>query len=44
MRYSIIGSGSVGVALASQFARGGIAVGMANSRGRDSVVSIGREA
>lgn len=43
MRYSIIGSGSVGVALASQFARSGIAVGMANSRGRDSVVSIVRE-
>ncbi|WP_281410503.1 hypothetical protein [Rhizobium laguerreae] len=43
MRYSIIGSGA-GVALASQLARGGIAAGMANSRGRDHVVSIGREA
>jgi predicted dinucleotide-binding enzyme len=39
MEYSIIGSGSVGQALASQFARSGIAVGVANSRGRDAAAS-----
>lgn len=36
MTFSIIGTGSVGRALASQFARSGIAVGVANSRGRDA--------
>jgi 8-hydroxy-5-deazaflavin:NADPH oxidoreductase len=39
MTYSIIGSGSVGKALAGQFARSGIAVGVANSRGRDAAAS-----
>lgn len=38
--YSIIGSGSVGTALARQFARSGVAVGVANSRGRDAVKSV----
>lgn len=40
MNYSIIGSGSVGMALASQFARSGIVVGIANRRGPDSLVSV----
>jgi predicted dinucleotide-binding enzyme len=42
MTYSIIGSGSVGTALASQFARSGIAVGIANTRGPDSIASIAK--
>lgn len=37
MTYSIIGSGAVGAALARQFARSGIAVGIANTRGPDSI-------
>ncbi|PII15843.1 NADP oxidoreductase coenzyme [Stenotrophomonas indicatrix] len=37
MNYSIIGSGNVGMALAGKFARAGIPVGMANTRGPDSV-------
>ncbi|HEI8866336.1 NADPH-dependent F420 reductase [Serratia sp. AKBS12] len=40
MRYSIIGSGSVGMALATQFARQHITVGLANSRGPDSLASL----
>ena len=39
MTYSIIGSGSVGKALAGQFARSGVTVGVANSRGREAVAS-----
>ncbi|MGF6770191.1 putative dinucleotide-binding enzyme [Paraburkholderia sp. GAS199] len=40
MTCSIIGSGSVGAALASQFARSGIAVGIANTRGPASLASL----
>lgn len=40
MRYSIIGAGSVGLALASQFARSGITVGIANTRGPETVAPL----
>ena len=40
MTYSIIGSGSVGAAIASQFARSNITVGIANTRGPDSIAPI----
>ena len=40
MTYSIIGSGSVGAALAGQFARSKIPVGIANTRGPASLSSI----
>ena len=40
MNYSIIGSGNVGSALARQFARNGIAVGIANSRGPESIAGL----
>ena len=40
MTYSIIGSGNVGMALAGQFARSGIAVGMANTRGPDTLAAL----
>ena len=43
MTYSIIGSGNVGTALAGQFARSGIAVGIANTRGPDSIASIAKD-
>lgn len=43
MTYSIIGSGNVGSALARQFARRGIAVGIANSRGRESIEPLEKE-
>ena len=43
MTYSIIGSGNVGTALARQFARSGIAVGIANTRGPDSIVPLAQE-
>lgn len=43
MTYSIIGSGSVGKALASQFARHDITVGIANRRGPDSLVAIAQK-
>ena len=43
MTYSIIGSGNVGTALAGQFARNGIAVGIANTRGPDSIASIAKD-
>src|SRR5690349_6853579 len=43
MIHSIIGSGSVGGAIASQFARSGITVGIANSRGPESIASMTRE-
>ena len=35
MAYAIIGSGSVGTALARHFARNGIAVQIANTRGKE---------
>ncbi|MFZ6686400.1 NADPH-dependent F420 reductase [Undibacterium sp. SXout11W] len=37
MKYSIIGSGNVGTALARHFSRNGIEVGIANSRGPESI-------
>jgi predicted dinucleotide-binding enzyme len=40
MSYSIIGSGSVGTSLTSQFARNSIAIGVANRRGREAVATI----
>jgi len=43
MTYSIIGSGNVGAALARQFARSGIAVGIANTRGPDSIAPLAKE-
>lgn len=43
MTYSIIGSGNVGAALARQFARSGITVGIANSRGPDSIAALAAE-
>ncbi|MDQ0586265.1 NADPH-dependent F420 reductase [Variovorax paradoxus] len=43
MTCSIIGSGSVGKALARQFARSGITVGIANTRGPDSLASLAQE-
>ncbi len=43
MNYSIIGSGNVGTALARQFARSGIVVGIANTRGPASVAALAQE-
>lgn len=43
MTYCIIGSGNVGTALARQFARSGITVGIANTHGPDSMASLAKE-
>ena len=43
MTYSIIGSGNVGTALARQFARSDITVGIANTRGPDSIAPLAKE-
>lgn len=43
MTYSIIGAGNVGTALARQFARSGIAVNIANTRGIDSLAELANE-
>lgn len=43
MTYSIIGAGNVGTALARQFARNGIPVGIANTRGPDSLAELASE-
>jgi 8-hydroxy-5-deazaflavin:NADPH oxidoreductase len=43
MTCSIIGSGNVGTALARQFARSGIAVSIANTRGPDSIKALTAE-
>ena len=43
MSYAIIGSGNVGTALARQFARAGISVSIANTRGPASIPSAVRE-
>ena len=40
MTYAIIGSGNVGQALAHRFARSGIAVSLANTRGPDSISDL----
>jgi len=43
MTYAIIGSGNVGSALARRFARSGIAVGIANTRGPHTMEALERE-
>jgi predicted dinucleotide-binding enzyme len=43
MTYSIIGSGSIGTALAQQFARKGIPVGIANTRGPHTLAAMAEE-
>jgi predicted dinucleotide-binding enzyme len=43
MTYSIIGSGNIGSAVARQFARKGIDVAIANTRGPDSLGPLGQE-
>ena len=43
MKYSIIGSGNVGTSLARQFARNGISVGIANTRGPASIAALATE-
>lgn len=43
MTYSIIGSGNVGAALARQFARSGIDVRIANTRGPESIIDLAKE-
>jgi 8-hydroxy-5-deazaflavin:NADPH oxidoreductase len=43
MTYSIIGSGNIGSAVARQFARKGINVAIANTRGPDSLAPLGKE-
>jgi predicted dinucleotide-binding enzyme len=43
MTYSIIGSGNIGSALARQFARKGIDVEIANTRGPGSLAPLGKE-
>ena len=40
MSYAIVGSGSVGTALATQFSRRGIEVAIANTRGPESLVAL----
>jgi len=40
---SIIGTGKVGTALARQFARSGLPVGIANTRGPDSIAALAKE-
>jgi 3-hydroxyisobutyrate dehydrogenase-like beta-hydroxyacid dehydrogenase len=43
MKYAIIGSGRIGTALARTFARKNIEVGIANSRGPETLTSLARE-
>ena len=43
MKYTIIGSGNVGSALARIFARKNIEVGIANSRGPETLESLAKE-
>lgn len=43
MTYAIIGTGNVGSALALRFARSGIAVTIANSRGVSSIAALAKE-
>lgn len=40
MTYSIIGTGSIGLALAGQFARSSVPVGIANTRGPESIAPL----
>lgn len=43
MKYSIIGTGNVGQALASLFAKSGIEVAIANTRGPESIALLAKE-
>jgi predicted dinucleotide-binding enzyme len=43
MTYSVIGSGNIGSAVARQFARKSIDVGIANRRGTDSLLPLNKE-
>jgi 8-hydroxy-5-deazaflavin:NADPH oxidoreductase len=43
MKYAIIGSGKIGTALARKFAENKIEVGIANSRGPETIVSLKEE-
>ena len=43
MKYAIIGSGKIGAALARTFARKNIEVGIANSRGPETLTSLAKE-
>jgi predicted dinucleotide-binding enzyme len=43
MTYSIVGSGNIGSAVARQFARRGINVAIANTRGPDSLAPLSKE-
>jgi 8-hydroxy-5-deazaflavin:NADPH oxidoreductase len=43
MSYSVIGSGNIGSAVARQFARRGIDIAIANTRGPDSLFSLAKE-
>lgn len=43
MNYAIIGTGNVGSALARQFARAGLAVSIANTRGPDTIQPLVKE-
>jgi 8-hydroxy-5-deazaflavin:NADPH oxidoreductase len=43
MRYSVISSGNIGSAVARQFARRGIDIAIANTRGPDSLLSLANE-
>lgn len=43
MKYAVIGSGSIGKALARRFSRSGIELGVANTRGAESLVSLVNE-
>jgi 8-hydroxy-5-deazaflavin:NADPH oxidoreductase len=44
MKYAIIGSGNIGTALARIFARKSIEIGIANSRGPETLESLAKEA
>ena len=43
MKYAIIGSGKIGTALARKFAENNIEVGLANSRGPETLASLNEE-
>ena len=44
MKYAIIGSGNIGTALARAFARNKIEVGLANSRGPETLAPLDQRA
>jgi predicted dinucleotide-binding enzyme len=43
MTYAVIGSGNIGSAVARQFARRGIDIAVANTRGADSLLALAKE-